>query len=355
MAAVNISIMKGNYYEDISIFNSRAGRIWSSLLIPGLILFPFMTTSYPIYIANIICINIIVAAGLYLLVGVTGQISLGHSGFMAIGAYTTVILMKKAGLPFLISLPAAGLTAAAFGFLLGLPSLRLEGPYLSIATLGFGMTITKVIGKLSWLGGREGLHAPTLTLGPWMIDTDKTFYFPLIIITALLLSMMRNLMATRFGRAFAAIRDTEIAAQALGVNLFFFKTLSFAVSAFYAGIAGGLYAFVLRFIEPEIFSLMMSILFLAMVVVGGTGSLGGTVIGAVLLTLLDFQLGNILNIPWLGRWMESISISWFSLNGISNIQFILFGGIMAGIMVFEPMGLAGILKRLKTYWQRRHL
>jgi len=261
--------MKRNYYEDVQLFSSGIVIFWFAVLITALYIFPFVAKNYYIYAANYIAINIIVAAGLNLLVGYTGQISLGHAGFFAIGAYGTVVLMSKAGFPFLLALPCSAMISAGFGFLLGLPSLRLEGPYLAIATLGFGLTITQIIGRMEIFGGREGLHAPDITIGSWVLNTDKEFYFLLITLTIFLLLFMRNLIKTRVGRAFIAIRDADIAAQTMGVNILFYKTLAFAVSAFYAGIAGGLYAFVLKFIEPEIFTLMMSIMFSAIVVVGG--------------------------------------------------------------------------------------
>ena len=137
----------------------------------------------------------------------------------------------------------------------------------------------------------------------------------------------------------------------MGVNLLFYKTLSFAVSAFYTGVAGGLFAFVLRFIEPEVFTLLMSIMFLAMVVVGGLGSIMGSIAGACLLSWLDLQLRNILEIPYVGAWLEALSRSYFSMTGVSNIQFIVFGLIMILIMIFEPLGIFGLWIRTKKYWK----
>jgi branched-chain amino acid transport system permease protein len=343
--------MKRDYYEDVRLFTSNVAVFWFVVLIALLAALPFAVKNYTIYMANYMAIHVIVALGLNLLVGFTGLISLGHAGFFAIGAYGTVMLMAKAHVPFLIALPAAGLISAAFGFLIGLPALRLEGPYLSIATLGFGLTITQVIGRIEAFGGRQGLHTPELVIGPWHLNSDRDFYFLLIGLTVLLSAAARNLVKTRVGRAFIAIRDTDIAAQAMGVNLMMYKTLSFAVSAFYTGIAGGLYAFVLRFIEPEMFSLLMSILFLAMVVVGGLGSIFGAIAGACLLSWLDLTLRNILGIPHLGRWLEALSKSYFSITGVSNIQYIVFGLIMVLIMVFEPLGIYGFWIRTKKYWK----
>jgi branched-chain amino acid transport system permease protein len=343
--------MKRDYYEDVQFFSSGVTLFWFLVLIAFLALFPFLFKNYYVYVANYMAINVIVAIGLNILVGYTGQISLGHSGFFAIGAYGTLVLMSKVGLPFILALPAAALATALFGFLIGFPALRLEGPYLSIATLGFGLTITRVIGRIEFFGGRQGLHAPELTIGPWHLNTDRDFYYLLITLTVILTVAARNIIKTKVGRAFIAIRDADIAAETMGVNLMYYKTLAFAVSAFYTGLAGGLYAFVLRFIEPELFGLLMSILFLAMVVVGGLGSIFGAIAGACLLSYLDLELRNILSIPYVGLWLEALSKSYFSITGVSNIQFILYGLIMVLIMLFEPLGLYGFWIRTKIYWR----
>jgi len=343
--------MKRNYYEDVQLFSSGVVVFWFAVLILFLAFFPFIFKNYYVYLANYMAINVIVAIGLNLLVGYTGQVSLGHAGFFAIGAYGTITLMSTFHLPFLLALPASALVAALFGFLLGLPALRLEGPYLAIATLGFGLTITKVIGRIELFGGRQGLHAPDLIIGPWHVTTDRDFYYLAVTLTVLLTLAARNLIKTKVGRAFIAIRDADIAAESMGVHLTYYKTLAFAVSAFYTGIAGGLYAFVLRFIEPEVFTLMMSIMFLSMVVVGGLGSLMGSITGACLLSWLDLQLRNILDIPYVGEWLDALSKSWFSITGVSNIQFILFGLIMVLIMLFEPLGIFGFWIRTKKYWK----
>jgi branched-chain amino acid transport system permease protein len=343
--------MKRDYYEDVQFFRSGVTLFWFIVLMAFLALFPFLFKNYYVYLANYMAINVIVAIGLNILVGYTGQISLGHSGFFAIGAYATLVLMSKVGLPFVLALPAAALATAVFGFLIGLPALRLEGPYLSIATLGFGLTITRVIGRIEFFGGRQGLHAPELTIGPWHLNTDRDFYYLLITLTVILTVAARNIIKTKVGRAFIAIRDADIAAETMGVNLMYYKTLAFAVSAFYTGLAGGLYAFVLRFIEPELFGLLMSILFLAMVVVGGLGSIFGAIAGACLLSYLDLELRNILSMPYVGLWLEALSKSYFSITGVSNIQFILYGLIMVLIMLFEPLGLYGFWIRTKIYWR----
>ena len=169
--------MKRDYYEDVKIFTSGAVIFWTGILFLLLAVFPFVAKNYYVYVVNYMAINVIVVVGLNILVGYTGQISMGHAGFFAIGAYGTIVLMTQLHFPFLLALPCAGLIAAFIGFLLGLPALRLEGPYLAIATLGFGITATQIIGKIKIFGERQGLHAPELTIGSWHIQTDKDFYF----------------------------------------------------------------------------------------------------------------------------------------------------------------------------------
>jgi len=342
---------KIDYYEDLALFPTGVELFWFAMLLAGLIAYPFFLGDYFIYLANYGLVHVLVALGLNLLMGYTGQISLGHSGFFAVGSFGTVTLMGHFQFPFLLALPCAALLASFLGFLIGIPALRLEGPYLAIATLGFGLTITQIIGRLDFFGGREGLRAPELKIGPWRLESDRDFYFLCLIIVILFTLFAVNLTRTKVGRAFIAIRDAEIAAQTLGINLLWYKALAFAISAFYTGIAGGLYVFVLRFIVPEMFGLYMSIIFLAMVIVGGLGSIFGSIVGALLLSWLDLELRHILEIAWLGSWLEDLSKSTFSITGVSNIRYIVFGGIMVFIMLFEPHGLYGIWLRIKKYWK----
>jgi branched-chain amino acid transport system permease protein len=344
--------MKREYYEDIQFLKSDVERIWFLIMIAGLVAFPFVL-SRQIYLANLIGINILVAIGLNLLVGYTGQISLGHAGFFAIGAYTTVLLMLRLHLPFWVALPIGGLVTALFGFFLGLPALRLEGPYLAIATLGFGMVVIQIISHWEGLfGGHMGLMTPKITLGPFRIKKDIHFYFLILIVTLVMATGARNLIKTKVGRAFIALRDSDIAAATMGVNLTYYKTLAFAISAFYTGIAGGLMAFVIGFINPGSFNLILSITFLAMVVVGGLGSILGSILGAVLLTFLDLKLSALQDLPLLGNAFVFVSKSWFSFSGLPNVRYIVYGLIMVLIVIFEPLGLFGFWIRTKIYWKK---
>ena len=343
--------MKRDYYEDIQLCRSKTVLVATILLLVSLVILPFFLGEYSLYIINLIAINIIVAIGLNILMGYTGQISLGHAGFFAIGAYTCVLLMVKAGVPFLLALPAAGFVSALFGFLLGLPSLRLEGPYLAIATLGFGMAVTQVIGHWDYAGGHMGIQAPKMSLGPIMIQTGAQQYAVIMTCTVILTVAAVNLMKTRVGRAFVAIRDSEIAAEAMGINISWFKTLSFGVSAFYTGIAGALMAFALEHVSTGSFNLILSITFLAMVIVGGLGSVMGSILGATLLTYLQLKLQVVQEAPIVGPFLLELSNKYFTPEGLPNIQSIVFGAIMIAIVIFEPLGMHGIYLRFKRYWK----
>jgi branched-chain amino acid transport system permease protein len=351
--------MKRDYYEDIQLLDSKVLWFWFLILIAFLIILPFWLPNYYIYMANYMAINVIVTVGLNILVGYTGQISLGHAGFFAIGAYFTILSMTALQLPFLPALLLAALIAAFFGFILGLPALRLEGPYLAIATLGFGLAITQLIGRWQIFGGRMGLEAPQLTLFSYMerfsytLESDRQRYFLIITITLLMIVAARNLMKTKVGRAFIAIRDSDIAAETMGVNLVYYKTLAFAVSAFYAGIAGGLYAFLLGFINPSTFNFILSIYFLAFVIVGGLGSIFGSIMGGIVMTWLLLTLDKVQELHFLGigSMLSSFSDRWMSLTGLPNVASIVLGLIIILIVVFEPLGLFGFWIRTKIYWK----
>jgi len=350
--------MKRDYYEDVELFKSGTILAWSIVFLVFLFTLPIYLPSYNIYLLNVIMVNIILAVGLNILVGYTGQISLGHAGFFAVGAYGTSLIMMHLHFPFLIAIIIAALLAAFLGFIIGLPALRLEGPYLAIATLGFGLTITHIIGRWDVFGGRMGITAPPLDLGipksswSWVIEGDVKIYYLILIITILLVIGARNLMKTRVGRAFMSIRDDDIAAEVMGVNLTIYKTMSFAVSAFYAGVAGGIYGFVVGFFDPFTFNLILSILFLVMVVVGGLGSIMGAIMGAFLITYLQYDLlKNVENLPWLGGLLVAISKQWFTVIGLANFSSVSLGLIMIAIVIFEPLGMFGIWIRIKKYWK----
>ena len=356
--------MKRDYYEDIQLLDSKTKIFWFAVMFVVLAALPFIMPSYLISDINFYAINILVAIGLNILVGFTGQISLGHAGFFAIGAYSTAMLIKHAPvIPFPFVLIIAALIASVFGFILGLPSLKLEGPYLAIATLGFGMAIIQVLGRFQIFGGRMGFSVPDITFIRGALEQtglftrnaarDVNLYFIIIPITVFMVILARNLTKTRVGRAFIAIRDDDIAAETMGINLTLYKTLSFAVSAFYAGIAGGLYSLWIGFISPDTFDLILSILFLAMVVVGGIGSIPGPIFGAIVVVFLNMNLKKevIAGIPFIGPLLVDFSTSFMDLTGLAGISFIVFGLILMLIVIFEPLGLYGFWIRTKKYWK----
>jgi branched-chain amino acid transport system permease protein len=324
-----------------------------AILLAVLLALPLVLPGYRIYTLNYMAIFVIVGLGMHILVGDTGQVSLGHAGFLAIGAYTTVLMMTKLGAPFLLALPAAGLVAAFFGFLLGLPALRLEGPYLAIATLGFGLAVTQIIGHSAVFGGHMGMVVPAATLGPVSLSGDLPQYY-LIVGTALVLALCaRNLSVTRVGRAFRAIRDSEIAAATMGVDVAYYKTLSFALSAAFAGIAGGLLALITGFISPGVFTFMLSLMFLAMVVFGGVGSIAGAVMGSLVMGYLNLEMDAFQELPVLGGILEGISTRFMSSSGLPYFGWIVTGMLIVLTIVFEPKGLYGLWVRAGAAIGRR--
>lgn len=343
--------LKRDHYDDVRLLRTNVVRFWFAVLLAGLALAPVVLPGYTVYTLNFIAVNIIVALGLNLLTGYTGQISLGHAGFVAVGAYATVLLMTQAGIPFPLALVLAGLAAAVLGVLMGFPALRLEGPFLAVVTLGFGLAVTQIIGRWPLLGGRMGLQVPPLTIGPVTVAGDRALFAVIAPLTVLLAIAARNLTVTRIGRAFRAIRDSDIAAEAMGINLARYQTLAFGISAFYAGVAGGLMAFVLRFLSPEQFTFVLSVLFLAMITVGGLGSIAGSVFGAAVVSLLLLKGHLVHEIPILGDLLRALSRSVFTEAGMANASWVLTGVVLMLIVMFEPLGLYGLWLRTRRYWQ----
>jgi len=342
--------LKRQYFEDIKLFRTTANMIWSVFLVIILISLPFFIKPYYLSVLNLMMLNVIVALGLNLLVGNTGQISLGHAGFVAIGAYSGAFLLQSS-IPFLPALLAAGLITALIGAFLGIPSLRLEGPYLSIVTLGFGLAVMVIIGRMEFFGGRTGMSVPRIGLEWTGMDYDTSLYYVFALTTVILVIAMVILLKSRIGRAFQAVRDSDIAASVIGINVARYKTLSFAISAFYAGVAGGLWGLYLQFVTPGTFSFMMSIMFLATIVLGGLGSVTGSIMGAIVMTFLTLQLEEIVDIPLIGELIVSFSDNFMNPSGIANIRWVLTGLILIGVILFEPMGINGLWLRVKRYWR----
>ncbi|OGL07350.1 MAG: hypothetical protein A3F92_09415 [Candidatus Rokubacteria bacterium RIFCSPLOWO2_12_FULL_71_22] len=284
-----------------------------------LLLWPFLVPRYFVFLTSLVVVNAIVAIGLNLLSGYTNQLSFGHAGFFAVGAYVAAVLTLRApGVPVVATLVLAGLATALVGLALGIPCLRLEGLYLAMATLAFGFVVVEAIQNLDWLTrGNDGVAVPTAHLGPLALASDAAKYYLVLGVGALMVAAAVNITRTRTGRALLAIRESEIAAQASGVHLAAYRTLAFAVSAFYTGVAGGLFAFVVGFISPDAFDVFLSVDFVAMIIIGGLGSIPGSVVGAAVITLLY---------DWLAAFQ--------------NYRPLLFGLILIGCMLFMPGGIA---------------
>lgn len=305
--------------------------IWrlSRLVMPigAVLVLPAFLPGYHLYILSLAGVWAVAAIGLNLLIGYAGQISIGHAGFVGIGAYVSALLTIKAGLPFWLTLPAAGLVSAVIGLGLGLPALRLSGPYLAIATLGFGAAVAQVL--LKWepvTGGYMGLRPPRPSLGPWTLQSDMALYYLVFSVLTVMTWMAFNLLHSSIGRAWMALRDSELAAQAVGISLARYKTLAFAVSAFYAGVAGSLYAHLVGFISPFDFNLAVSILLVSMIVIGGLASVPGSILGALFLTVI-FQL----------------------LSGLQDMRSIFYGLALILAAVFLPGGLWRAWPKLARY------
>ena len=331
-------IFKTNYAQDLRLFEHGGQVFWYGVLMLLLLAAPHILGDYLLSQLQFICIYSIVGLGLMLLVGFTGQISLGHAAFLAIGAYTEALMQAK-GMPFFISLPCAALFSAAFGWILGLPALRLKGVYLAIATLAFNVIIEEVLARWESLtGGNTGMHLKPIELFGMKLDTDTSFYYLCLGLTVLSVLALMNILRSPTGRAFVAIRDSEISASCMGVNLATYKTLSFALSAALTGIGGALYAHKVTFISPEQFTLLQSIELITIVILGGVGFLHGAVLGAGFLIVLP-QLISILKDYLPGNIAAS------------GLQAVIFGMVLILFIIFEPLGLYGRWLKIRTWFE----
>jgi branched-chain amino acid transport system permease protein len=291
------------------------------------VLVPLFAGGYLLYLLTLICAYGLVACGLNLLTGSTGLVSLGHAGFFAIGAYTTAVLVDVYGAPYAVGFLCAILVCGAFGILVGLPAIRLKGFYLAIATLAFGIGVERVIYSARTItGGPYGLSTSRPGLLGFSLNSDASVYLFGIALSAVGIVLLANIMARRPGRMIIALRDNQIAAISMGVNATRTKLIVFAISAMYAGVGGALYAAVLGFISTEHFTLWLSISFVAMIVIGGLGSIAGSFIGAAFVVL----------IPEL-------------LRGIREYQDIVFGSAMVLIFMLWPTGLIGAVRIFGSY------
>jgi branched-chain amino acid transport system permease protein len=331
------------YIKDEEIFQGLFVKFWLTLLLLFLLIFPLVADPYLLYVANMIGFAIIAAVGLNLLTGFTGQISLGHAAFAGVGGYTSAILITKAGLSFWLALPCAGIMAAAAGLIIGIPSLRVKGLYLCIATLAAQFIFEFIF--IHWEGmteGIRGINVPPPHLGGFLINTEKRYYFLTLVMVVLSITYARNLVRSRVGRAFVAIRDRDLAAEIMGINLFRYKLTAFAISSFYAGVAGALWVNFIRIVTPEHFPFHLSIQYLAMVIVGGLGSVLGSIFGAVFMTLVP-ELLNVVagTLKDMFPGMTQLFIP---------LKEVVFGSLIVFFLIFESRGLAEIWRRIRSFF-----
>ncbi|HUH59011.1 MAG TPA: branched-chain amino acid ABC transporter permease [Candidimonas sp.] len=338
---MRIGTARQNYRTDESLFDTPTQRAWMALFLLAAVLYPFLANDYWLYLACLVAIHVASATGLNILTGYTGLVSLGQAAFMGLGAYTVAVLENRYGTPFLFNLLAAGIVAMLGGMIVGIPSLRVKGLYLAIVTIAASFIAHFLFVNSGFTGGTGGLSVPPAKLFGYALDTSFRIYWLILPVTMLMVLGAANLFRTRVGRAFIAIRDRDISAEVLGIPLLRYKLLSFGLSSFYAGVAGGMWAYFFRVVTPESFPLILSIFFLAAIIVGGMGSVLGAILGAIFMTMVPEVLRLI--VGWL-------PIEGDTLQYVSPVRTIVFGLLIVIFLIFEPHGLAEIWRRVRRFF-----
>lgn len=331
------------YAGEAQLFPSRFQKIALALFFAVLCLAPWAMNKYLVSILCLINISVIGAVSLNLLTGSCGQISLGHGAFFGVGAYTAAYLANL-GLPFVLALPGAGLVTALTGMVFGLPSLRLKGIYLAIATLAAQLILEYVF--LHWdavTGGSGGMALDAPSIAGFAFDTDLKMFYLTLGVAVLCVLAVSNVMRTRLGRAFVAIRDYHLSAEIVGVDLFAYKLRAFGLSSFLAGVGGALWASYTMYITPEQFGIGLSVSYLAMIIIGGLGSVIGGVFGAVFITILPECLNFL---------AQHAGAAFTDLSGaLLAMKEGVFGLVLVLFLIFEPEGLANRWRLVKAYWK----
>src|SRR3954469_13792807 len=332
-------LFKNDYRQDLSIWRHRGDLFWYGLLVIVLLLTPFMLGEFYIGELGGVYVFAVAGVGMMLLAGYTGLISLGNAAFLGIGAYTEAILLAH-GVPLLVTLPAAGLLTGLFGILIGLPTLRMSGLYLAIATLAFGSIVGTVFQKWDAVtGGFDGFPVPTPEIFGVAIEGATGIYYLSLVVLVIVLWLSANLLRTPLGRALVAIRDSEISAQSMGIHLARYKTFAFGISAFITGLAGALFAHYVRFLAPDAFDVLLSVQFVTIVFVGGLGSLHGVIFGALCVRLLPhFTAITRAALP-------------FGIGRLPGLEPSLFGLVLVLVILFQPGGLNGMWLKSKVWFQ----
>jgi branched-chain amino acid transport system permease protein len=333
------------YEKDLAII--RTVPQWASLVVGLLLLFlvPYLVSAVTLNTINFIAITVIALHGVNVLIGMTGLITLGQASFMAVGAYSVTLMVVYLDFSFWLAAPIAVLITGLVGIIVGLPSVRIKGFYLAMATLAAQFIIPWLIMNVrpDLTGGTDTLNVPAPTIGGFRLSSQTSLFYLCMSAAVVATFFARNLQRSRFGRAFIAIRDNDLAAEIMGIAIVRYKLLSFFICSMYAGLAGVLYAAWMRGISPEHFDLNESVWYLGMLIVGGMGSVPGVIFGAILIRSL-----NIL-VLYLGPWVGGI----FSASTATAVELglgpVIFGLVVMGFLIFEPRGLARIWERFKAF------
>jgi branched-chain amino acid transport system permease protein len=337
-----------SYAADTTVFPTTASRNAAIVGIALICFAPLLLTEYWLSILIQIGIFAIAALGLNILVGFTGQISIGHAAFFLLGAFTSAYLSNNLPVPVFFAIPLAGAVTALVGLVFGVPAARLKGLYLVIATLAAQYILLDFFSRADWFsGGSVPASANPFSIFGYAFRGDRQYFYVVLAYLVASYLLVTNLMRTRDGRALVAIRDHYLSAEIMGINLTKYRTLSFGLAAFFAGIAGALYAHYQLVVSNEGFGIERSILFLAMVIIGGTGSIMGTLMGTAFVVLLPESM------EWISAGLKGSAIDKaLSLNtSITFLREIAIGLIIIAFLMFEPDGLAHRWRQIKTYWK----
>jgi len=334
--------LRTDYAEDFALTGTRLEIITLSIFVLALVLFPLIASAFQLDLACQVFLATIGSLSLMLLTGYCGQISLGHSGLLAAGAFTVGILFREFHLPFWITLPVAAVVGGVLGVVFGLPSLRLRGLYLAVSTLALHFVVIYLGGEYeSRRGFSTGIMIDPPAIGGYEITSPLVWYFILLSAAAAALLMCLNLMRSRTGRAWRAIRDHETVAEALGISIAGYKLLAFVISSAMTAVAGALFAYYRNFVSVEAFSLFLTIQYAAMIIIGGLGSLLGALLGAVFVTIFPYIIeAGLMALPGAQRYA----------NVLFAVNYAAFGAVMIVFLMFEPLGLVGIWRRIQSYF-----
>jgi branched-chain amino acid transport system permease protein len=318
----------------MGVFRTKTHWLWLGVLLAFLFTAPLYWSGEWLSVANLIGISIIAATGLNILTGYCGQLSIGHDGFIAVGAYASAIITKRFELPFLVGLIGAGGVAGLVGMIFGIPSLRVKGFYLAISTIAAQFIIIWVINHWTGVtGGFNGMSVPTASIGGVSFISSASKFYLIMVIVVIVVFLAKNLSRTRVGRAFVAIRDNDLAAQVMGINPFRYKILAFFIGCFLAGIAGSLFAHWTWSLNAENFTMMNSILYIGMIIIGGLGTTVGPIFGVLFIRLLQKL------ITFLSPAIEAALPNW-PAGFATGIGPMVFGLSIILFLILEPRGLA---------------